>query len=233
MARSLFGSMKVIIPAKASSSRVINKNWRPFYGEQSLVDITITKLRNAGCNRKDIYVSCEDTRLLMECRRTHGVQTLNRSIELCKNETDITKVVRSICGELADETEIGYAQVCSPTFDEYRDCFDKWIQHRSQFDSLAVAYAADSYVMMSQQQTMNPLGWSFGNCHPMSQRAAKLYTMPFAFSILTQRSLRETGYYCGRNPIWHVAAGNHIDIDTMQDFEDAQAIYAARQAKPR
>ncbi|QDU16211.1 Cytidylyltransferase [Gimesia maris] len=42
-----------IIPAKTSSQRVPNKNWRPFRGKDSLVDLVLEKLLNSGGRASD------------------------------------------------------------------------------------------------------------------------------------------------------------------------------------
>jgi CMP-N-acetylneuraminic acid synthetase len=220
--------MKVIVPAKSSSKRVLNKNWREFHGGCSLVDIQIKKLIDAGIHKSDIIVTCEDTQLLSSCNQRHGVESLYRSPELCANETHVTDVIRKITSMVGNEEEVGWAHVCSPTFNEYAECLCKWEQSRGRFDSLCVAYKSDHFVMMGQPSNLAPVGWSFGNCHTISQNTDTLYTMPFAFSILTRKSLEETSFYVGRNCLWHIASDKHIDIDTEQDFRDAQAVYLAR-----
>lgn len=50
--------MKAIIPVKKSSIRVENKNFKPFYKEQSLFDIKVNSLLKT-IDKSDIYVSGE------------------------------------------------------------------------------------------------------------------------------------------------------------------------------
>ena len=50
--------MKAVILGKAGSTRVKNKNYRPFYGEMSLTDILLEKLAKV-LSPKDIFLSCE------------------------------------------------------------------------------------------------------------------------------------------------------------------------------
>lgn len=52
--------MKAVILGKAGSTRVVHKNYRPFYKEMSLTDILLEKLVKV-MDRKDIYLSCEVT----------------------------------------------------------------------------------------------------------------------------------------------------------------------------
>jgi CMP-N-acetylneuraminic acid synthetase len=225
--------MKIIIPAKASSTRVVNKNWRPFWKDLSLVDITIKKLKAAGVKKSNIFVSSEDTRLLLTCKRNHGIETLFRSPALCDNDAPLTTVIRDICLQVGGVREVGWAQVTSPTFNEYRACLDKWTLQRTNYDSLAVAFKSDKYLLMRSGDSIAPMGWSFGSNHVKSQNLSCFYAMPFTFSILTRDSLNSTGYYVGRNTLWHIAKDRHIDIDDAQDYADAQAVYAARMKRER
>jgi CMP-N-acetylneuraminic acid synthetase len=51
--------MKAIIPAKYCSKRVPAKNFKNFYKDKSLLDITIDKISSV-LESKNIYVSCEN-----------------------------------------------------------------------------------------------------------------------------------------------------------------------------
>ena len=51
-------NLNFIIPAKTSSSRVKNKNWREFAFGKSLVDITLDKILDYGADKKNIFISC-------------------------------------------------------------------------------------------------------------------------------------------------------------------------------
>ena len=219
--------MKIIIPAKASSSRVVNKNWRPFHAGKSLVEITIEKLRRAKVKAKDIYVSSEDARMLYEIKKTHKVNSLVRDPMMCENHTILTRVIRSIHKQIGSPNEFAWVQCTSPTFDEYRDCFAQWKMIKHEHDSLVVAYPSDPYRLVGYKNDLQPSGWSFGANHTSSQ-SQQCFTMPFSLSILTKKSVDETGYYVGRKPYWHIAKSWHMDIDTPEDFYDAQAIYYSR-----
>jgi CMP-N-acetylneuraminic acid synthetase len=219
--------MKVVIPAKASSTRVVNKNWRPFYANKSLVEITIDKLRKAKVKAKDIFVSSEDARMLYEIRKSHKVNGLVRDPLMCENETLLTRVIRSLHKQIGTPNEFALVCCTSPTFDEYRDCLANWKLVKDRFDSYVVAYPSDTHRLLGQSNDLYPLGWSFGANHTNSQ-AQQSYSMPFSFSILTKKSVEETGYFVGRKPYWHVSKSWHIDINTPEDFYDAQAIYYSR-----
>lgn len=225
--------MRVVIPAKACSTRVLNKNFRPFYKDYSLVDLAIKKLKRAGFAAKDIFVTSENARELLDVRLRHKVKTIVREPKLADNDTQLTHLIRITKEQLPTCREVAWCQVTTPTFDKHRQVMAEWQLHRQTYDSLAVAVQGPTYAMMQTQTGAQPLGWSFGNCHTKSQDISPLLVMPFTFSILTEKSIRETGYYVGRNPFWFIDTEQHLDIDTMQDYRDAQAIYAARRKHDR
>ena len=220
--------MKVIIPAKASSERVVNKNWRPFDEDLCLVEVLIKKLRKAGFKYKDMFVSSESRRDLFELRQRYAINILTRSDSLCSNDTSLTKLIRSLTSKVDRFNEIAWAQCTCPTFDEYREVLLEWKANKRDRDSLAVAFPKSPYSLTPTRSGLGPSGWSFGDHHQSSQAIGATYSMPFVFSILTKQSIRETGYYVGKNPMWYISKKSHIDIDTIDDFHDAQAVYAAR-----
>ena len=132
--------MKVIIPAKANSHRVINKNFRPFYDGMSLVEITIKKLKAAGFAAKDIYVSSNSVSDLSRLRLAHKISTLHRDESYCENEMQLTDVIRYVTGQVGNAREVAWAQTTCPTFNQYRECLMQWQQHKHDHDSLCVAF---------------------------------------------------------------------------------------------
>lgn len=212
--------MKIIIPAKVSSIRVANKNWRPFYEGKSLVEITVDKLKMSGVAASDIFVSCEDLekRNLVEA---WGCRFLPRSRRFCENDCPITNWIRNTFFQL-DESEVGWAQVCDPFFDDYGKCFELWKSSRGKFDSLCCVYPKKEYLLDSSK---SPIGWQFGEYHTPSQSLPTFYRFPFTFSILTSGSVARTGYHIGTAPYWFECESRGIDIDTERDFELASILY--------
>tara|TARA_R110002110_G_scaffold22933_11_gene88261 strand:- start:3869 stop:4537 length:669 start_codon:yes stop_codon:yes gene_type:complete len=217
--------MKYVIPAKATSSRVTNKNWRTFHADESLVDITIGKLIRAGVDPLDIFLSCESEQTATPTVEQWGIRFLLRPKSLCANEVPLTKWIRSISDQAdpGGDEDIAWCQVCDPLFDRYAECFNKWSHIRADHDSLVVSYPWRGYLMTDTGQ---PIGWSFGEHHTPSQSLPQFQTMPFTLSILSTQAINATGYHVGRSPFWYHSGEQHIDIDTEQDFKIAQILYA-------
>lgn len=221
--------MKVMIPAKASSVRCINKNFRPFYKDQSLVDILIRKLKRAGFRKEQIYVASECGKSLIKVRQSHGINIIVRDIKHTKLECPTHIWLADIADKVSNWNEIAIALCTTPTFNDYRECIDKWkTRENRKYDSLSVTQLAETHLMMQNADAMVPLGWSFGSMHTTSQMLPKFYRMPFAFSILTRQAFDDCNYYFSRNCLWHKCRVSHLDINTTEEFIDAQAVYASR-----
>ena len=215
-----------IIAAKSKSTRVPNKNWRPFHNELCLVDINIQKLISAGIAPESIYVSCDDAAIAMPVVERWGVEFIRRDSELCENHVSLTKCMREIAAQVPGQNNIGWCHVVDPLFDEYRACIDQF-EKNDGHDSLVVAHAWKGHLMTPSGQ---PIGWSFGEHHTISQHLPAFMTMPFCFSILTRSCIKEFGYYVGKTPYWFQSHGHHVDINTELDFATAQHAYKATSA---
>lgn len=221
--------MQAIIPAKTSSQRVYDKNWRPFYAGKCLVDINIEALKQAGIESGCIYVSCESQRHLDYMHEKHGVKGILRDPVLCDNDAPITDWIRTLAGQVPGDDPIIWSQVCDPLFDEHAEALDEWEwAERHGYDSLVVVHPIGPYVLDSN---FCPVGWQFGEYHIKSQSVLQKYQFPFTLSVLTRECIQRCGYHIGKNPFYYVSEGVHIDIDTEEDFAVAKAYYAARKEK--
>jgi len=221
--------MRAIIPAKASSTRTPNKNWRDFYDGLSLVDINIKALLACGLPAADLYVSCEDAGRLEQVSTQWGVTPLLRAAYLCDNSVCLTEWIRQICAQLPGDDDIIWSQVCDPLFNEHGEALRLWPEAKQNgHDSLCVVHPIKAYLL---DDCRRPLGWQWGEWHTPSQQLPTFYTFPFTMSVLTRASIDRTGYHVGTRPYWFASSGGSIDIDTPEDFEAAQWGYAKQIAR--
>lgn len=221
--------MKVIIPAKVSSTRLTNKNWRPFHDGKSLVEIQIKKLRKAGFKYSDIYVTSESRQELFALRHRYDINILPRSEAMCDNATGPTTWIEHVLRKVPSWNEIAIAHCTAPTFNEYQEVLLHWKAHKKDHDSLAVAVPVTPHLLIENRGTLQPFGWASADLHVISQDLDCNYAMPFIFSIVTKQSVKHSYYYFGRKPLWYRSRESHPDINTPEEFRDAAAIYAARQ----
>lgn len=215
-----------IIPAKAVSQRVQRKNFREFYDGRCLVEITLAKLLAAGLPAERIYLSCEDPRTRGLADRL-GIRFLLRDPRFVSNDAFRADVIRGVCAQVPGDDDVVWAQVINPLFDEYDECLSLWERERDAgYDSLSVRHAFRDYLLGPDGW---PIGWGWGPWHRPSQRLPELFRFTFSLSILTRDCIDRVGYDCGARPLWYTSRQEAVDIDTLEQFRDAQAIYAQRQ----
>lgn len=216
--------MKAIIPAKTGSTRVPDKNFRDFYGGQSLVDILAAKLLRC-LPAKNIFISSDDEQRADVAERL-GVNFLLRDPYLTKNSTPMNEVVQTVCLQIPGNDDVMWCQATEPLFNEYAECLDAWYHlDRSMYDSLAVCYPVKRFML---DQEHRPMGFGFGPWHMPSQDLPQMYQLNFTLGILSHQWITQCGYHVGGRPYWYESKGHCIDIDDMDDWELAQLVYARK-----
>ena len=219
--------MKIIIPAKTNSNRVPNKNWREFHNGKSLVEVTVDKLIKAGVMAYDIYISCDDE---IHHNKVHDWGCKFDLLPEVKTENGVNfrDWLGWTCNHIAPGETVGWAQVTSPLFNEYKSMLAEWNNVEQYLaDSMVAVYPVRQYLL---DPAKAPVGWQFGDWHTPSQNLPDYYMMPWAFSILTPEAIERTGYHIGSRPTWWQCPGQFLDIDTEEDFEYAQWKYSKLQS---
>ncbi len=212
--------MIAIIPAKACSKRVPEKNYRPFAGGLSLVDLCVLKLLKvlpAG----SVYLSCEDASKAAVAEDWR-INFLPRDIRLADNATSMANYVQGISAGVPGDDDVLWAQVIDPLFDAYADVLGTWETVRDNHDSLVVVRPFKEYIL---DQNFRPIGFGFGPWHVVSQQLPTMHRLTFGCAVLSREAIAKAGYMVGANPYWMPIPGRAVDIDTMEDFELAQVLY--------
>lgn len=218
--------LDVIIPAKVSSERVPEKNYRNFFDGWSLVDIQISRVLAAGVKPDRVWLSCEDSEKQSVADK-YGINFLSRDPIYARNSTPVTQWIKSTVEQVPGDSDIMWLQVCDPFFNFHAGCISRWACEvscpNSNYDSLVVCHPVKGFYLDPQKQPLP--GWGFGAWHRVSQDLPEFFRMPFTLSILTREALAATQYYVGAKPLWYPLRGTTVDIDTEEDFRIAQKIY--------
>jgi CMP-N-acetylneuraminic acid synthetase len=212
--------MKAVIPVKASSLRILNKNFRNFCDGKSLLDIALSKILGV-LQPEDVFVSCEDPQRRAVVEKL-GVNFCLRDESLCDNDTPFHEWFNRTIDQVPGKDDIAWCQVTDPLFNQYHECIEKWTSVREQHDSLVVAYVVRKYMLNEQHK---PMGFGFGRKHVKSQLLPAHYELPFTLSILKRSTIRNDGYHVGKTPYWFCSHGPHVDIDTPEEFDFAGKLY--------
>ena len=113
--QEMLEGISVIIPARANSSRVPEKNFKPFHGDDSLLDIKIKQLITAGIPPEHIVVSCEDVSK-EPCVTLHGATFKRREHFLTtpEGEKDIFRCMMNIAPVFGMADDVLVVSVTDP-----------------------------------------------------------------------------------------------------------------------
>jgi CMP-N-acetylneuraminic acid synthetase len=213
--------MKFVIPAKRSSTRVPDKNYRPFSHGRSLLDLLAAKLVAVAADPADVFLSSEEesTQLVAE---SFGASYLPRAAHLTENSYPFQSVVNQVCQQVPGDDDIMWCHATDPFFDEHAAVMQKWSNRDpTNSDSMVVVYPLKDYLLDGQ---FNPMGFGFGAWHRPSQQLPTYYQLGFTCSIMTRPVATGLGLV-GAQPLWHVAQNLTIDIDTQAEFDLASRLH--------
>jgi len=213
--------MKVIIPLKTNSTRVPNKNLRPFHGGRSLFDIRAAQLRRVF-PPEDVYVSSE-LPAVESIAAGYNFRFLLREERLTHNETPFDEVIDAIFAHIPGDDDLLWTSVTDPFFDGFPRVAMTWQEvDRTKYDSLLVVRPLRAFIL---DEHGRPINHGFGPWHVTSQGLDSLLTHNFACQIVTRAAACRCRYVFGARPYLFHWTGPEADIDTMDDFRRAQILY--------
>jgi N-acylneuraminate cytidylyltransferase len=216
--------MKVVIPAQSKSSRIPRKNFVRFYEGLSLLEIKLQQLIDASISPDEIFVSSDDTIDAPSICKNFGVHLDFRPPELLGNEIQQPDLLRHLVRNFDERETILLALVTSPLFDEFAAMLDTWEKVRQERDSLVVVKPFHRHIL---DETGRGINFNFGYWHPVSQNLPSWFEITWAAFLFECSTARKYGYHFGVKPHLFETKKLCVDVDTPNDFQLAQAIYAA------
>lgn len=229
--------MKAIIPAKRNSSRVLDKNWREFYKGKCLVEIKIGQLIDAGLNPSDVHVFCEDQSKRDLVERTGATFEL-RDVANTKDDMHWSDVVTNLVSsiDVDDDESIAWILACNPLFDggNNKKVIDLWnkIQSMSRlasdknYDCIITVKRFKEFIL---DEKGRPVNYNFGRWHEWSQDLPQWYILESPIHIMKKKDYLKHNYFIGKEPYLYEVPSPSIDIDDMDEFEEAQRLYDSLQ----
>ncbi len=213
-------TIKYVIPAKRSSNRVRDKNYREFALGKSLLDILIAKLVAVADDPSEVYLSSESDSA-RELAERCGVSFLPREPHRTENSYPFQMVVNHVTGQLPGVDDVMWCHATDPLFDEHASVKKAWESREESTDSIVVVYPMKDYLLDSNH---NPMGFGFGRWHRPSQELPTFYMLGFTCSIMTRDTATGIGLV-GARPMWYEASNLTVDIDTQAQFDFAGRLY--------
>ena len=212
-------TITAIIPVRAGSTRLKNKNIAPFAGTNLLIN-KINQLKQVPEVTRIIVSSASD--LMLEMAKAAGADTHKRAPEYCDEKTKtFGEVVRHIA-ESVDGDDILWATCTSPLVfpKDYRAAINAYYPALEQgYDSLMSVESFKRYIWTEE----GPLNYELGLKHVPSQKLPTMYFVTDGILIAPRKKMIEWSYFHGRNPFKFI-----VDKRTGCDIDDGLDLACAR-----
>lgn len=208
-----------IIPVRAGSTRLKNKNIAPFAGTNLLVN-KIHQLHEVKEISKIVVSSDSDVMLAMASAA--GAETHRRAPEYCDEKTKtFGEVVRHIA-ESVEGDDILWATCTSPLVfpKDYRKAIEEYYPALEKgFDSLMSVESFKRYIWNEE----GPLNYELGLKHVPSQQLPTLYFVTDGILMAPRKKMIEWAYFHGSHPYKFL-----VDKRTGCDIDDGLDLACAR-----
>ncbi|MDA7496616.1 acylneuraminate cytidylyltransferase family protein [Akkermansiaceae bacterium] len=205
-----------IIPVRAGSKRVVNKNIRSFAGS-NLLQRKINQLK-AVSKIEAIYVSSDSPEML-EIAETSGCVAIERPAEFALDLVPMSEVYKHL-GELVKEPIVLFTHVTTPLCGEasYRAAISQFLNLKDEYDSLTtVTNVKDFLYWDGEAVNFDP------KSKPRSQDLPNIVKLNHAISIAPRELMIQEKNIFGHCPfLMPLTDFEAFDIDTELDFEIAE-----------
>lgn len=208
-----------IIPVRAGSRRLKNKNVAPFAGTNLLLN-KIEQLKKVSAIERIVVSS--DSDMMLEMAQNAGALIHKRSIEFCDEKTkSFGEVVRHIAENVEGE-HILWATCTSPLV--FPSMYEKAIATYREaledgYDSLVSFEKIKRYLWDDN----GPINYELGLKHVPSQQLPDLYIVTDGILLAPREKMIEWSYFHGRHPYKFI-----IDKRAAVDIDDGLDLAAAR-----
>jgi CMP-N-acetylneuraminic acid synthetase len=226
---------KIIIPAKGTSSRIEQKNTRPFFRGQSLLDVCLGKViaaRDLIDPTVEIVVNSEDNAILALAKK-YGATPQKRPQELATSDTTPQELAEHLA-EVNDDAEYLIIVHCTNPLLP-RDVIETALiinpARMGEFDSINTAVKIRKHIWHNVHTDSaiyrTPL-YDTQN-RPATQDIDGIIALEYSVNIISRDLMLARRDFIGKNPAFlFIEHDNVIDIDEPLDFEIAKGIYAQR-----
>lgn len=213
-------NLTAVIPVRAGSRRLKNKNIAPFAGTNLLLH-KIQQLQRV--KEIDRIIVSSDSDMMLEMAEGAGASTHKRSIEFCDEKTkSFGEVVKHIAESVKGE-HILWATCTSPLV--FPNLYKKAIEE--YFLGLTMGY--DSLVSLERIKRYlwnedGPINYELGIKHVPSQQLPEMYIATDGILLAPRKKMIEWSYFHGTNPYKFIIDKRaSIDIDDGLDLACARA----------
>jgi len=216
-------SMQIItalIPVRAGSRRLKNKNILPF-GDSNLLIHKIRQLKQVD-EISNIIVSSNSDEML-QMAKDEGVLTHTREEKYCDEvSAPFSEVVKNICSDIEGDHVMWAPCVCPLVGPEqYKDSIKKYFENED-YDSLVSVTSIKEY-LWDKDGSVN---YDAGRGHVPSQELPDMWRIINGVFLAKRKDMVDWSYWIGKKPYkYEIEKNMAIDIDDESDFEIAKHLY--------
>ena len=211
--------IKALVAVRSGSTRVQNKNLRPFCGS-NLIRVKLAQLKRIP-ELDGIVLNSNDDEMLA-IGQEMGVETVKRDAYYASNSVVMSEVFVNMA-ENIDTDVIVYANVTNPLLqdDTLRQAIAFYKEHASEYDSVNSAHAIKEFMWLDGKA----INYDPAN-QPRSQDLPNIMCPNAAFNILPKAVMIRDRNIVSRKPyMYPIDYFEATDIDNMIDFEIAEFLY--------
>lgn len=214
-----------LIPVREGSSRIKDKNFRPFADEKSLLHLKIRQLKQAGCF-DHIYVS-SDSRKAKQAAEELGVTFLPRDPAMCKSSAKLYQYNTHMLETVPGDPFVAWTMVTAPLFYNYAPAIEKFLSlDKEVHDSLITVLPFHEFLINEKGR---PLNCMYGHWHLLTQELDKNYTITGSLYVAGKKEQIEWRYWIGTKPyLYEVSKLECVDVDYDEDFKLAEMLHLWR-----
>lgn len=212
-------SIKALVAVRSGSTRVANKNIRPFAGS-NLLELKLQQLKRI-VELDGIVVNSNDETMLQIAKKA-GVETVKRDDYYASNSVSMSEVYKNMA-ENMDCDVIAYINVTNPLLKDetISKAIQLYYEKSGRCDSLNSAHLIKEFMFRDNI----PINYDLRN-QPRSQDLPDIAALNFAINITPRISMIENKNVVGLNPyIYVIDEVEATDIDNQIDFDFAEFYY--------
>ncbi|WP_444909194.1 acylneuraminate cytidylyltransferase family protein [Microbulbifer sp. TRSA005] len=205
-----------VIPVRAGSQRVKNKNFKKF-ADSNLLQIKINQVKKLPV--EDIIINT-DSELAIEIAKKNNLKYFRRDPYYASSDCSNSEY-HEYLGSTTKSKNIIVTQVTSPLVNEktYLEAIETYF--KGDFDSLMSVVSFKEFIIFDNK----PFNFT-KNKMPNSQDLQEYLIPTFGLVICKREKLIEDkNYLCGQTHYYKISSEESIDIDTEMDFKIAEMLY--------
>ncbi len=216
-------TINAVIPVRAGSRRLQNKNILPF-GDSNLLIHKIRQLKQVSLLDKIIVSS--DSKEMLKMAKNEGVETQERPVEYCDEKTkSFNEVVEFIAKALDCDILMWAPCVCplcmSEDYINAINTYKEAVLEKEQYDSVISTEPFKKYLYDGKK----PVNY-IPDKHVPSQYLPDWKTVVNGFYIAPRVKMAEWKYIYGKKPyLYEISKKAAIDIDDEVDYIAAKALF--------